>query len=326
MPEWIVSLPDRLDVFLSKQEGILSRAKAQATIEGGHVLVNDEVTTKAAERLQEGDKVELRIANGQLPMNSTLANGNWQMAIPPVDLHLTILYEDSSCIVINKPAGIAVHPGAGMSSGEVTMLDGVEFLFEERSLHFSSDSILVHRLDKETTGCLLIAKSPAAHLALQKQFADRTVEKHYLALVAGLPSPAEALIDAPIGRNVHNRTKMSIIGSTAPREAQTTYRTLRQAQGKSGAIAVLECQIHTGRTHQVRVHLSTIGHPVLGDATYTSELSERLTQEYDIRSLCLHAWKLSFVSSADQKEHAVMAPLPQEFKEVLKRVGIEWGS
>lgn len=307
--DWIVTLPDRLDAFLAAEGRMLSRAKAQAAIEDGRVTVNDGVATKAAFRLQEGDHVRLTDKEAR-------ASG-----IEPADMGLTVLYEDSACLVLNKPAGIAVHPGAGMAPGEKTLLHGVAFLFRERSLPFSEDSVLVHRLDRETTGCILVAKDPASHLFLQKQFETRTVVKTYLALVAGVPELPIATIDAPIGRSMADRTKMGVMKTGKTREAQTTYRTLATVEH----MALLACTLHTGRTHQVRVHLQSIGYPIIGDGTYTSTLSERLADDYDIHDLCLHAWKLTFLSPADRKDHAVTAPLPLSFTQTLKKVGIETG-
>ncbi len=314
MPSWIVALPDRLDAFLGSDGRMLSRAKAQKAIEDGLVMVNDDVVTKAAHRVQEGDKVSLESLGEEK-----------ESEIDPCDLKLTVLYEDAACFVINKPAGIAVHPGAGMMAGEKTLLHGIAYLYKKKGLPFSGESVLVHRLDKDTTGCLLIAKTPAAHLFLQQQFETRTVQKTYLALVAGVPELATATVDAPIGRSVGNRTKMSVNASFTSREAQTTYRVIASSTPSAGSgVALLECDLHTGRTHQIRVHLHSIGHPVLGDSAYVNALSERLTQEFDIRSVCLHAWKLTFTSPEDQKEHAVMAPAPQTLLRAIEAAGIEW--
>ncbi len=316
MPEWIASLPDRLDAFLASDSRMLSRVKAQKAIDEGQVSVNDEVTKKPSHRVQEGDKVSLR-ENGKLKMEN-------EIGVLLTDLHLSLLYEDDACLVVNKPAGVAVHPGAGMAPGEVTLLSGIAFLFKKQRLPFSGESVLVHRLDKDTTGCLLVAKTPAAHLFLQEQFETRTVKKSYLAIVAGIPKLMEATVDAPIGRSVGNRTKMSVRASLSSREAQTTYRVLASGPGSGPGAALLECDLHTGRTHQIRVHLHSIGHPVLGDGAYVSALSERLTQEFDIRSICLHAWKLMFTSPADQKEHAITAPLPQALSRAMEAAGISW--
>ncbi len=307
MSKWIVSFPDRLDAFLAKEGRTLSRAKAQEAIEKGLVMVNDEVTTKAAFRLQEGDTVEMEERE-----EAKVSNAD------PVDLHLPVLYEDDSCMIIDKPAGVAVHPGAGMGPDEKTLLNGIAFLFAERFLPFSGDSVLVHRLDRETTGCLLIAKTAEAHLFLQKQFEDRTVKKEYLALVAGVPDPLSAVIDASIGRSASDRTKMTIYGSGKSRTATTTYQTLQ----KTKDAALLVCELHTGRTHQIRVHLTSMGHPILGDGTYTNQLSDRVSDQYDIRELCLHAWKLTVATPDSKKPVSVTAPLPQGFLASLKKAGL----
>jgi 23S rRNA pseudouridine1911/1915/1917 synthase len=307
MHEWLVDLPDRLDSFIAKQGVFLSRSKAQKAIENGLVSVNDIAETSSNTRLQEGDKVTLE--------STDLFT---ESALEPTDLSLPLLYEDDACAVMNKPAGIAVHPGTGMAPGEKTILHGIAYLYKKWGLAFSGESVLVHRLDKETTGCLLIAKNPAAHMYLQKQFETRTVDKRYLALVAGIPDHKEATIDAPIGRNTAVRTKMSVQGLGKARSAQTSYRIV-DAVNK---VALLECTLHTGRTHQVRVHMHSIGHPILGDSTYLNTLSERIRDEYDIRSLCLHAWKLTFESPADEKKHAITAEPPSTFREVVERMGI----
>lgn len=318
MPDWIVSLPDRLDAFLAAEGRMPSRAKAQKAIEEGRVSINGNVVTKAAQRLQEGDLV--RVQDSEIRVQD--------FSIHAVDLDLSILYEDDTCLVIDKPAGIAVHPGAGMVPGETTLLSGIAHLFTERSLRFSPESVLVHRLDKETTGCLLVAKTAEAHRALQRQFESRLVRKTYLALVAGVPEHPEATVDSPIGRHANNRTQMTVFQTSgAAREARTTYRVLASnaASPSTGlGAALLQCDLHTGRTHQIRVHLSSIGHPVLGDGTYTNHLSERLAQEYEIRSLCLHAWKLRFTSPEDEKGYAVEAPIPVHFLRSVESAGLQW--
>lgn len=307
MPEWLVSLPDRLDTFLASEGRMLSRAKAQKAIEDGRVFLNDEKVLKPSERLQEGDQV-------RLVEDEVRKEGD---TFTPNDLSLPILFEDDACFVINKPAGYAVHPGAG-TQGEPTILHGIAFEFQKRSLPFSSESVLVHRLDKGTTGCLLIAKNSEAHMMLQKQFETRTVKKTYLALVAGIPAHPTATIDAAVGRSMQNRTKMGLSSMGDARDAKTTYRTI----ATSNHAALLECDLHTGRTHQIRVHMLSIGHPILGDDTYRNSLSERLTEEFSPSGICLHAWKLQFISPADQKVHEVIADLPENFQEALKRLGI----
>lgn len=306
MIEVPVSLPGRLDAFVASIEDIRSRGHAQELIESGCVQVNGVVCTKSASHLSEGDLVAVALPD--IPVVSG--------EIEPRDLSLPILHEDEACMVINKPAGFAVHPGAGMPPSEMTILHGVAHLFLKRGLSFAPSHVLVHRLDRETTGCLLIAKTPEAHLALQSQFAERSVQKVYLAIVAGVPNPPAATVDAPIGRSPNERTKMSVYGVSHAREARTTYRTLSASQ----VAALLACELHTGRTHQIRVHLSSIGYPIIGDNTYISSLSERLGQEAEIPSLCLHAWKLSFTSPDGEKPHAIVVAPPKAFEHALERL------
>lgn len=306
MPSWVVALPDRLDAFLASDGRVRSRTSAQDAITQGRVTVNEEVVTKPAYRVQEGDVVEMEEA--------ALSESD---QIEPVDLHLQILYEDATCFVVSKPESLMVHPGLGMRPGEHTLLNGLAFLYSKWKLPFSAGHVLAHRLDKETTGALLCAKTPEAHLQLQQQFQDRTVSKFYLALVAGVPNPPQALIDAPIGRNAQQRTTMSVTQVTVARDARTTYRTLQSCND----VALLECELHTGRTHQIRVHLSSIGHPVLGDGTYSSELSDRLRDTYNFRHLFLHAWKLSFDSPAKGRVSVRCEP-PEYWDATLEQLSL----
>ncbi len=308
--QWISKKSERLDVFLAKQEGILSRAKAQKLIKDGSVKVNGEITKKSALILKDGDEVEAK------PSLDSSQDGKG--SIKPVNLKIPVLYEDDACMVIDKPSGFAVHPAPTVKDDDPTILHGIAYLFKKQSLLFSADAVLVHRLDRETTGCLLVAKNAEAHAALQKQFEKRSVSKTYLALVAGVPDPPEAMIDAPIGRNLTDRTKMSVLKTSTSREAKTSYRTL----DATNSCALLACDLHTGRTHQIRVHLSSIGHPILGDPTYHSHSSEKFTKEFAIKNLCLHAWKLKFTSPADDKEHVVEAPLQVSLKKSMKQVEI----
>ena len=231
---------------------------------------------------------------------------------------LDVLYEDSACMVINKPAGISVHPGHSMDKNEETLLSGIAFLFQQRDIPFSPDAVLVHRLDKPTTGCLLVAKDRESFVALQKQFEDRSVEKTYLAVVQGVPENPEATIDAPVGRNLMQRTKMSILRTSVSRDAQTTYQTLDGADD----VSLLACTPHTGRTHQIRVHLSSIGHPILGDENYASPASKTFSEDLSVSGLCLHAWKLKFVSPDGKKEQFVEAPFSATISQILDNTGL----
>jgi 23S rRNA pseudouridine1911/1915/1917 synthase len=305
--EWKAEATGRLDAFLSERSS-LSRSRLRRAIDDGHVRINGTTATKPAQRVHAGDDVLLLLDD--LPTEGA--------QIAAADLALPVLYEDAVCMVLAKPAGISVHPGAGMPEDEATILHGIAHVFAERNIPFSTETALVHRLDKDTTGCLLVAKTAAAHRALQEQFAKRTTEKTYLTIVAGTPVPPAAMIDAPVGRNLTSRTKMSVLKTATSRDAKTTYRTLATGAGA----ALLACDLHTGRTHQIRVHLTSIGHPILGDRTYASSASKRLSEELKADTLCLHAWTLSFTSPADSARKTVTMPPPAAFTGVLERCGM----
>lgn len=309
MEQFPADAQGRLDAFLARAAGI-TRMRAGQLVRSGSVKVNGRVTTKPAHIVMEDDLVEASVDG--LPVSET--------HLDAVDLHLPVLYEDEACMVINKPAGLAVHPAIGIPKSEPTVLHGAAFLFQERKIPFVASHVLVHRLDRETTGCLLLAKNPIAHHALQQQFSVRTVSKSYLALVSGIPKEKAAVIDAPIGRSTIHRTKMSVHHTGKTREAKTTYHVLASSDGT----ALLRCDLHTGRTHQLRVHLTTIGHPILGDDTYTNKESEKKTKELHVENLCLHAWKLSFQSPSSPKEIQVEAALPAPFKRLIAALGLSF--
>jgi 23S rRNA pseudouridine1911/1915/1917 synthase len=299
----------RLDQYLGDSAHCRSRSEACKLIHAGVVKLNGKKCLKPSISVKAGDRLELSLPSPP-PVQDPDAK---QIALP-------VLYEDAACMVIDKPAGVIVHPGHGMKPDDTTILAALAPLFRERDLPFHPSSVLVHRLDKDTTGCLLVAKTPEAHLLLQKQFAGREVRKTYLALVAGLPSPAAAVIDAPIGRHKHHRTRMSVMDASSKlREAKTTYRTLAHCD----VAALLACDLHTGRTHQIRVHLSTIGHPILGDETYGNDRSKTLAEESGIDRICLHAWKFSF-SSLKGKRVEVESSMPEKLEKALENLGIEW--
>lgn len=301
----------RLDAFLASQIDDVSRSRLKTAIESGAVTVNGRKQRKGSHSLSEGDEVSVD--------PSLFESTAERSSIEPVDLKLNILYEDDDCFVIDKPAGISVHPGAGTSSDEPTVLHGLAWYLRSIGKDFSSDGVLVHRLDKGTTGCLLCAKSLEAHAALQKQFEERTVAKFYLAITAGVPDPKAAVIDAPVGRNLTDRTKMSVLRTSVSREARTTYVTL----DATNDVSLLECELHTGRTHQIRVHLSSVGHPLLGDETYGTPQSKKLTEHYGVRNIALHAWKLTFDSPFTDKEVYVKAPVPQTFDDALRETDLK---
>jgi 23S rRNA pseudouridine1911/1915/1917 synthase len=308
MPTWTVATAGRIDLFLALSEPSLTRARAQKLIEQRAVSVNGKLITRAAHIVRPGAVVTV----ADVPLESNTV-------ITPKDLSFSILYEDDHCLIINKPVGLSVHPGAGMAPDAVTILSGVAWLYRERKLPFSSGHCLVHRLDKDTSGCLLIAKTPEAHVALQQQFEKRTIGKTYLALVAGVPKETTALIDSPLGRHAQSRTRMAVIGASKTREAKTSYTVLASAKDTS----LLECTLLTGRTHQARVHLRAINHPILGDPAYATDSSVKLSRLLAVPRVCLHAWKITFTPLGSSTPITVTAPLPDDFADTMKRAGLD---
>ena len=279
----------RLDHFLQEQMPQFSRSRLQSWIKEGRVLVDD-AETKSSHMLHGGERVEISPAD-PAPLQAA-----------PEDLPLEILYEDASVIAINKPAGLVVHAGAGARSGT---------LVNRLVHHFSALSQLggdlrpgiVHRLDKGTSGVLLVARNDAAHRALAAQFAGRTVEKTYLALVHGQVRHEQGRATAPIARDPVRRIRMTAKLGTG-RSALTEYRVLQRFE----KFTYLEVRIGTGRTHQIRVHLASLGHPVAGDRVYGAPEAERMF---------LHAWQIAFVSPANSQLVTVEAPSPKELTQWL---------
>ena len=261
----------RLDEFLSSSGAALSRAKCQSLIKEGKVLV-DGKKEKASLRLKEG--MEVSYEDYQAPSSELL----------PEDIPLDIVYEDDDLIVINKQAGLVVHPGNGNPDG--TLVNGL--LYRQKQLAPSLDPArpgIVHRIDKDTSGLLLVAKNDRAHVKLAEQIAAHSIERAYRAIVIGHMKADEGDVDAPIGRHPTDRKKMAIV--PGGREARTHWRVLEPLRGA----ALLECVLSTGRTHQIRVHMASLGHPVLGDPVYGPKKSPYPVEGGQL----LHAFRLGFV-------------------------------
>jgi len=282
----------RLDRFLASQLTGYSRARLQQLIRAGFVRLNG-AAARPRDLIRDGDEIDLR----EPPPEKI---DNRPEAIP-----LETLFEDDDLIVINKPAGLVVHPGAGHRQhtlvnallSHCTILSGIGG--KERPG-------IVHRLDKETSGCLVVAKSDQAHRGLSIQFAERTIEKIYLALVAGKLRKSTGVIEEKIGRHPVHRQRMSVI-SRRGRAAKTEYRVLRS----SDEISLVECRLHSGRTHQIRVHLHHLGHPVLGDKVYGGKHAKTFPRQM------LHAWKLGFEHPRTSEWKRFEAPLPEDFREAV---------
>lgn len=276
---------ERLDLFLARAVPELSRSAAQRLIAQGHVLVSGRVVRSAA-RLRAGEPVQVSVPP---PLPSALI---------PESRPLAIVYEDADMLALDKPAGVVVHPSAGHASGTLVhaLLAHCGAL---SSIGGEQRPGIVHRLDKDTSGLLLVAKHDRAHAALARQLAQRSMTKHYLAVVSGTPRPAEGAIEAPIGRSPRNRKQMAVV--TGGRPARTSYSSLGAADGYTAMLARLE----TGRTHQLRVHFAAIGCPIAGDPIYGKAGGPA-------GRLWLHAWRIAFARPSDGERIALEAPLPAD--------------
>ncbi len=295
----------RLDRFAAARLAELSRARCQALIESGDLLVDGRPARPAA-RLRAGQQVEVQVPAPE-PAEPE-----------PEDLPLTVVHSDAHLLVLDKAAGMAVHPGAGRSTG--TLVNAL--LHHVRDLSGVGGVLrpgIVHRLDRGTSGLLLVAKDDVTHRALARQFAERSVEKEYLALVLGVPARATGRIDRPIGRDPRRRKTMSV---QAPRgrPALTEWRVLETFDGA----ALLRVRLHTGRTHQIRVHLASIGHPIAGDPTYAGgrrpasrSQAARAALEA-LRRPALHAALLAFTHPASQARLRFESALPDDLARLLE--------
>jgi 23S rRNA pseudouridine1911/1915/1917 synthase len=285
----------RLDIFLVQSLPELSRSRIQQLIRGGFVRLDD-ATTRPHQLVRTGNQIEVTLPPPE------------KIEAKPQAIPLEILYEDDDLIVINKPAGMTVHPGAGQR--ENTLVNALLHHCPTLSgIGGKERPGIVHRLDKETSGCLIAAKNDMAHRGLSKQFADRTVEKIYLALVAGKLRKAKGVIEEKIGRHPVHRRRMSV-ASTRGRAARTDYCVLCSSEQAS----LIECRLHSGRTHQIRVHLHHLGHPVLGDKVYAPRLAKNLPRQM------LHAWKLGFCHPRTREWKNFKAPLTEDFRSAIAAV------
>jgi 23S rRNA pseudouridine1911/1915/1917 synthase len=293
----------RLDVWLASAMPGVSRARLQALIGDGQIRVDGSLI-RPSMKVRAGQTVSVLIP---APVD----------AVPHAeDIPLDVVYEDSHLIVVNKPAGLVVHPGAGTPRG--TLVNAL--LGHVRDLSGVGGVLrpgIVHRLDRGTSGLLVVAKDDATHRALAAQFAGRSVEKEYLALVIGVPRARTGELTAPIGRDPVHRQRMSVRAKKG-REARTTWR-LEEAFDRA---ALLRVRIHTGRTHQIRVHLAAAGHPVAGDRTYGSQSRRGAARDAlrDLTHPALHAARLTFVHPGSGQPMTFEAPLPPDLQAVLARL------
>lgn len=284
----------RLDKFLGENCPGISRTQAQKLIDDGYVTVNHR-QEKASYKLEAGDVIEVSIP--------TPASSNLQ----PEAIPIKILYEDEDLLVIDKPAGLTTHPAPGHPSH--TLVNAILSHLTNISESDSTRPGIVHRLDKDTSGVMLVAKNTAALANLSDQFKSRSVKKTYVTLVQGKLKPEQGIIEAPIGRDAGDRKKMSVTGESRGRYARTNYYVMKYV----GNYSLLEIMPETGRTHQIRVHLAAIGYPVVGDETYGAK-SPYLKRQF------LHARKIGFNLPASGKWVEFESPLPEDLEDALKEI------
>lgn len=294
----------RLDRYVSEHLPQFSRAAVQRLIDDAQILVEG-VARKASYKVQAGETIVVRVPPPEpaTPQAQSIA--------------LDILYEDDDLIVVNKPAGMVVHPAAGHPDG--TLVNAILAHCPNLNVGGVERPGIVHRLDNETSGIIVVAKNDVAMRDLQAQFKSRRVKKTYLALVEGIVKPPRGKIDAPTGRDPKHRQKMAVATRGVRREATTVYRTLASFDStpfRSGRYTLLEVEPQTGRTHQIRVHLAFLGFPVVADAIYGKRKNALgLTRQF------LHAWKIEFTLPRDGRAVSFVAPVAEELRVVLEELG-----
>ncbi len=288
---------ERLDAFLARSADNLSRSAAQKLIEDGFVTV-DGCKAKKNDRLKAGAEVKYTVPEAK-PVDIT-----------PTEMPLEIVYEDEDVLVINKPKGLVVHPAPGHSDD--TLVNGLLYAMGDDLSGINGELRpgIVHRIDKDTSGLLAVAKNDLAHTVLASQLKDHSMHRVYDAIVCGNFREDSGTVDAPIGRHPSDRKKMCVTARNS-RDAVTHWEVVARYRGYTH----IRCKLETGRTHQIRVHMAHIGHPILGDTVYGHK-SKELGQD----SQCLHAGTLCFAHPRDGRPVMVFAPLPEYFQKVLEKL------
>jgi 23S rRNA pseudouridine1911/1915/1917 synthase len=286
----------RADMFLARQLG-LTRSFIQKLIKQGNITIINERKLKPSTRLGSKECFHILVPPAE------------NLEVSPEDVPFTVIHEDEDILVIDKPAGIVVHPAPGNWHG--TLVHGLLYRYPEIGMFNNVIRPgIVHRLDQTTSGLMVIARNQLAMESLQEQFRTRTVKKTYLALSCGIPENDQALIDLPIGRNPRNRKKMAIVPSG--RSSQTLYRAIWSHSGKT----LMECELLTGRTHQIRVHLQSIGCPLAGDMLYGGKNIPLV----EMGRVFLHSWKLKFIHPRSRKDLKFLSVLPDTLIQCLKDI------
>lgn len=298
MKEYIIKQEDvgkRLDAYVASQDSNITRTAAQRMIEEKNILVNGK-KQKVAYKIAEGDIISVKEVEAKT------------IELKAQDIPVEIIYEDNDIIVVNKPKGMVVHPANGNPDG--TLVNAIMSICKD-SLSGIGGEIrpgIVHRLDKDTSGLLIVAKNDKAHVNMSEQIKNHEVKKTYIALVRGVVKENEATINMPIGRSTSDRKKMAV--NKNGKNAVTNIKVLKRYD----KYTLLEVNIETGRTHQIRVHLSHIGYPIIGDYIYSNGKNE-----FGVIGQCLHAKSLEFKHPITNKEMKLEAPLPEYFEKIIQQ-------
>ena len=286
----------RIDAYL-RANTELSRSRLSALIQEGAILVNSTAENKPSFKVETGQTIRLSVPEAR-PVD-----------IVPQNIPIDILYQDSDVVMVNKPCGMVVHPAAG--NEDRTLVNALLYHIKDLSgIGGEMRPGIVHRLDKDTSGLILVAKNDHAHTLLSEQFKERSMEKHYRAVAFGNFSDDHGLIDAPIARHPVDRKKMAIVPAGKP--SQTEWSVLERLKSAT----YLDVHLLTGRTHQIRVHMHSIGHPLLGDRIYAPNIKTSV----HIPRLMLHAYSLSFTHPTTGERMTVSAPLPEKFSQTLDKL------
>ncbi len=289
----------RLDNYISTKNDEITRTSAQRLIEEQHILVNGK-NQKVSYRVNVGDEITIEEIKAE------------EIELKAQEIPIEIIYEDKDIIVVNKPKGMVVHPANGNPDG--TLVNAIMAICKD-SLSGIGGKLrpgIVHRLDKDTSGLLIIAKNDKAHVNMSEQIKNHEVKKTYIALVKGIVKENEATIDMPIGRSISDRKKMAVTKNG--KNAVTHIKVLKRYK----KYTLLEINIETGRTHQIRVHLSQIGYPIVGDEVYSNGKNE-----FEVTGQCLHAKSLEFEHPITKQKMKLEAPLPEYFEKIIKKLDDE---
>ena len=298
----------RVDRYLTVQLSGRSRSYVQKLIDEGHVLVNS-MQVKSNKKLIEGEKVEVRFP--------ALAH----LELKPMDLPLNIIYENKDFLVLDKPAGMVVHPGTHGSHAEDSLVNALihHCKGELSGINGVMRPGIIHRLDKDTSGLLVVAKNDKAHRWLSDEFKSRNVDKVYTALLYGKLHPLRGTIDAPLGRDTRDRKRMAVVGERLGKAAVTKYEVIHYY----GEFTLVRVFLLTGRTHQIRVHFASIGYPIVGDDAYGKhDVNKKFDQDFGLKRQFLHATQLSFLSPTDTKKVEFESSLPFDLQSVLDSLSL----